>query len=345
MSIKLGDVIEVAVQELANKNKLVDVLAKNVVMFNKIGRDRIQKADESGNNTFKFGIAAFDNPNITWIGDSLDVLPANVSQTFVSGELPYKKLAETVTWTLDEIAATGNTANALIQLARGKAAMGRNTFVRRCGQAIFNSSATNPLQLTGLGDIMDPTQNYAGIDNTLVPNWKPYIPKDQNGNNITALTMENLMSVLTYLSTISRQDYSSSDLVTSFTPDLIVSGAAVMSQFASIQQIQQVYMQTDSTLKTGFSKIMINGIEWFADPDCPGSGTIGSSDNHVYILSTGSFNFRVRYGFDSGRPSGFDVVEGYMPQQQQIRYNTMFHSANVYCTNLRANALFPAITL
>jgi hypothetical protein len=313
------DILAVTHTELMKT--IPDALARSNALLNKLVKKRSMPFN-GGNLTFQFPVAILDNEAEGWIDGSTDVISTNPNQEMVYGQLTYKKFYSNVVVSLNDIAATDDSPNAIASLIEIKKNVAQNTMTRTVSASVYGSGTTSNKALNGFGDIFGASGTaYAGINNTDYPTWYP-----QADTTSTVISYDVISNGLASLSAINNQQPISDGLVSSYKPDLMVSKPNIQSRFKSQLQVQQRFAD-EATVKAGFENLVVDGIPWVVDDFAPA--------NTLYILSSTSMHFGIRYGFWSGRKSRLDNSQ--VLPNQPITVSTGYHVGNLYCENRRVN--------
>jgi hypothetical protein len=328
----LPDALAVATVELQKNTP--DALAANIAFFNQLnGR---YKPLQGGNNTIQIPVAIIKPTTEGWISGSTDVLNINPQQNFAYGQLQYKYFANSVPVTLQDMATTYESENAILDLVEGKAAFSFNQMIRTIGESVFLSGTAGNLRFNGLADVFAAAGTaYAGLNNTDYPTWLPEI--DTTTNVVSYATISRMLNKL---KTVANQTPSKSPLKVRYDVDLMISNYAVQSAFVTQQQSLQRFERTDE-LDSGFSTVKVQGVKWMVDPYSPGSADGSTADNYLYLLSMDSFQFGVRYGFGVGPDSPLDNDQ--VQPNQPVRSIVKYHVGNIWCENRRPNGVFKAL--
>lgn len=332
MATSNADALAVAHQEIMKR--IPDTLAVTNPFFGKMKNRK--EVLEGGTGVIQFPISVFDNPDQGWITGTNDVIPTNLYQSTVYGQLNYKFFQSTASASLQDLEYTENSPNAVVSILKLKAGEALNTMVRTISQSLFQSGTTSNLQLNGLADVMAASGTaYAGVNNSTYSSWLPLYP------TATVVNYNNINSAIQQLQTRIAQSPVSPTLTSNYKLDLMVSNYAVQSAFMNIMQTQQLFMADKATTDAGFANITVQGIPWVVDYYSPGSADGSTADNYLYILSMDSFHFGVRSGFGIGPDSSMDNTQK-LPQQPMI-VSTKYSSGNMWCENRRVNAAFKTL--
>ena len=276
------------------------------------------------------------NPNqaIGFIsGTSADLLNVNTQQNAIPAELDWKYLYSNFSITLQDLNTTADSKHAVISLVTLKAENTIASIRQFVAQAFYASGADNPMAFNGFADIFAASgTSYAGLLDTDLgvdaagdKNWLPQI--DTSSSAITYATINKMMTKLKTKAASSGAEN---------TLDFMVSKPEVLSVFKNAQQSQQRFIEAKD-LEAGFDAIKVNGVVWFADDNCPGSGTAYP----LYLINSGSMKFFYKYGFE-GKDSPQDVSGLRLPNQP-IMVHQKFYTGNLFCVNRRVNGVFKAL--
>jgi len=321
-----NDILAVTQTELMKD--IPDALARSNALLNKLVKKR-SKPFNGGNLTFQFPVNILDNAAQGWIDGSTDVISNNPNQELVYGQLTYKKFVSSAVLTLNDIAATDNSPNAIADLAVVKKNVSQSTMVRTISSALYGSGTTSNMAINGFGDIFGASGTaYAGINNTDYATWYPQVDSTN-----TVVSYDVISGLLASLYEVVNQQPADNELVSSYDIDLMLSKANIQSRYKTQLQVQQRFM-SEEMVKSGFKGIEVDGIPWVIDYYSP--------SNYLYILSSASMHFGCRFGFWSGKKSPLDSVQT-IPNQP-ISVATTYHVGNLYCENRRVNAVATALT-
>jgi len=117
---------------------------------------------------------------------------------------------------------------------------------------------------------------------------------------------------------------------------------AVFTKFQSNVQNQQIFIDDKDLFAAGTSVgFKVNGIEFYLDADCPGSGA-GSSDNWIILIPMDVLKFYYKFGLKDKQNKTF-AGEVRIPNQTINTYQH-FLVGNLCCTNRRLIALNTSIS-
>lgn len=276
------------------------------------------------------------NPNqaIGFItGTSADLLNVNTQQNVIPAELDWKYLYSNFSVTLQDLNTTADSKHAIVSLVTMKAENTISSVRQFTAQAFYGSGANNPNAFNGFGDIFAASgTSYAGLLDTDLgvdaAGDKIWLP--QIDNSSTTISYATINKMMTKLKTKAASSGAENTL------DFMVSKPEVLSVFKETQQAQQRFIDVKD-LEAGFDAIRVNGVTWFADDNCPGSGTAYP----LYLINSGSMKFFYKYGFE-GKNSPQDVSGLRLPNQP-IMCHQKFYTGNLFCVNRRVNGVFNAL--
>lgn len=323
-----ADVLAVAHTELIKG--IPDALARTNPLLNRLAKRRFKKLD-GGNLNFQFAVNLLDNLSQGAFNGTTDVIDVNPNQQFVKGELTQKFYYTNTTITLQDYAGTQDSPNAIADLVTSKMAASQNSFTRLMSTDVYGSGTVGNQKLNGLADIGGAAGTaYAGINDTDYPTWL-----FERDTTTTVVSYDAINSMLATLAERTNQQPVEPDLKSTYEIDLMISRGAMQARYTSQMQVQQRYMMDEQLVKSGFKGIEVNGVPWVIDAFTP--------TNYLYILSTESLNFGIRYGFWSNNPAPTNTKSQTLPTQQ-MDTSTSSHAGNLYCTNRRVNAVFTGLT-
>ena len=276
------------------------------------------------------------NPNNTIgfiTGTSADLLNINTQQNLIPAELDWKYLNSNFSVTLQDLNTTADSKHAIVSLVTMKAENTIASVRQFTAKAFYGSAANDPLAFNGFGDIFAASgTSYAGLLDTDLgvdaagdKNWLPQID-----TTTTTVSYASINKMMTKLKTKAASSGAENTL------DFMVSKPEVLSKFKEVQQAQQRFIEAKD-LEAGFDAIKVNGVLWFADDNCQGSGTA----YYLYLINSGSMKFFYKYGFE-GKDSPQDVSGLRLPNQP-IMVHQKFYTGNLFCVNRRVNGVFKAL--
>ena len=266
-------------------------------------------------------------------GTSADLLNVNTQQNIIPAELDWKYFYSNFSVTLQDLNATADTKRAVVDLVVTKA---ENTIaaVREFwAKSFYGSANDNPLAINGMADIFAASGTaYAGlldtdmgVDEVGDKKWLPQID-----TTTTTVSYAGIEPMLTKLKTKASLKGNAAKL------GYMVSKAAVLSAFKAAQQTQQRFLPAKD-LEVGFDGLNVDGVIWYADEFCQGSG----SAYYLYIINPDSIKFFHKYGFD-GKNSPNDVSGLRLPNQP-VMIHQKFYTGNLFCVDRRVNGVFKAL--
>jgi hypothetical protein len=128
------DILAVTHTELMKT--IPDAIARSNALLNKLVKKRSMPFN-GGNLTFQFPVAILDNEAEGWIDGSTDVISTNPNQEMVYGQLTYKKFYSNVVVSLNDIAATDDSPNAIASLIEIKKNVAQNTMTRTVSASVW----------------------------------------------------------------------------------------------------------------------------------------------------------------------------------------------------------------
>jgi hypothetical protein len=296
----------------------------------------IMKKKEYVDGGNRLTVALDFNPNqsIGYItGTAADLLNVNAQQNLIPAELDWKFMYSNFSITLKDLNATADSKHAIVSLVSQKA---KNTLasVRQfLATSFYGSAANNPNAFNGMADIFAASgTSYAGLLDTDLGvdavGDKKWLP--QFDTTSTVCDYQSIEPMLTKLKTKASIEGNASRL------GYMVSKAAVLSSFKQKQQMQQRFLPAKD-LEVGFDGINVDGVVWYADEFCQGSG----SAYKLYLINADSIKFFHKYGFD-GKDSPQDV-SGLRIPNQPIMCHQKFYTGNLFCVDRRLNGVFTAL--
>ena len=312
-------------------DQISEIFMNTTPLYNEIMK---KKEYVDGGNRLTVALDFNPNQSIGYItGTAADLLNVNTQQNLIPAELPWEFLYSNFSITLADLNATADSKHAIVSLVSQKA---KNTIasVRQfLAKSFYASAATDPLAFNGMADIFAASGTaYAGlldtdlgVDETGDKKWLPQI--DTTSTYIDYQTIEPM---ITKLKTKASLRGAAAKL------GYMVSKAEVLSKFKVTQQAQQRFLPAKD-LEAGFDGLNVDGIIWYADQFCPGSG----SAYHLYVINPDSIKFFYKYGFE-GKNSPNDI-SGLRIPNQPVMVHQKFYSGNLFCVDRRVNGVFKAL--
>lgn len=291
----------------------------------------------AGGNRLTWALNDKKMDNIGFItGTSADVIDTGTQRNLTNAELDWKYLTAGFSVTLDELNRTQDSPYAVKGLVEEKLRNTEGSLSEFIATALFASGSSDPNAYNGFLDIFaDSGTAYAGLLDTDLDNDAAgdpvWLPQIDSTTNVVSYT--NISPMITKLKT------KKSTIVPGSTVDYMISNAEVLSKFKTTQQGQQRFYAAKD-LQAGFDGINVDGVVWYADDHCQGSGA-GSTDNFLYVINSKSMQMGYRYGFD-GKSSPLDRKSYNMPNQPVMNYNKNI-TGNLMCLDRRVNGVFKAL--
>lgn len=242
-----------------------------------------------------------------------------------------------MSFTLSDFTKTDNTANAVKSLIVAKIEGAKNAATRSLSSAMYGAgSDSNSNALNGFTDIFAASGTaYGGITNTDLDDSTTWLSEiDTSTNTINYANLNGMVR------TLMARGQRFGNEIGSFAPDMMISNSYVQGKFLASQQSNQRFIDTEN-LEAGFAGCKYNNINWMIDEFSPGSSDGSTADSHLYILSTPSFKFCYKYGFE-GKSAPMDLNTR-IPNQA-VQTNQSFLVGNLICTSRRANGVFKNLT-
>ena len=212
-------------------------------------------------------------------------------------------------------------------------AMANSTYLGTFDSA-GGTQSTYPLSWDGLQDVVVASGTaYAGLLDTDYSDATAFMPY------ISTATVPSYANVVDMInSTRSRIQQSE------FDPKRIFGtmNAGVFTKFQANVQNAQMFLDTKDMYSVGMQGFRVNGVEFYLDAYCPGTGTATSSNNYIYIIPMDVWKFYYKFGFDSSSP--FDTTDMRIPDQP-ILSTQKFIAGNWVCTDRRLISVCKTITL
>ena len=312
-------------------DKIPEIFANTTPLLNEIMKNK-QYVD--GGNRLAVALDFKPMGNIGFItGTSADLIDISTQQNLTPAELPWKYLQTGFSVTLQDLNATADSKHAIASLVSQKAKNSLASTKQFLAKSLYASAASDPLAFNGFGDIFAASGTaYAGLLDTEMGYdeagdkvWLPYYD-----SSTTYCDYQALEPAITKLKTKANFSGVGNKL------DFMVSKSAVLSKFKSQQQAQQRFVAVKD-LAAGFDALDVDGIKWYADEFCGGSGTAYD----LYLISSNSIKFMYKYGFD-GKNSPQDV-SGLRIPNQPIMTHQRFITGNLFCVDRRVNGKFSAL--
>lgn len=312
-------------------DQVSEIFMNTTPLYNEIMK---KKEYVDGGNRLTVALDFNPNQSIGYItGTSADVLNVNTQQNLIPAELPWKYMYSNFSITLQDLNTTADSKHAIVSLVSQKA---KNTLasVRQfLAKSFYASAADDPNAFNGMADIFAPSGTaYAGLLDT-------DLGLDETGDKIwlpafdttsTVVDYKTIEPMLTKLKTKASINGNAAKL------GYMVSKAAVLSAFKQNQQMQQRFLPAKD-LQAGFDGVNVDGVIWYADEFCQGSGTA----YNLYLINADSIKFFHKYGFE-GKNSPSDVSGLRLPNQP-IMVHQKFYTGNLFCVDRRVNGVFTAL--
>lgn len=313
--------------------KFIDDSVSEIFMNTTPLYNEIMKKKEYVDGGNRLTVALDFNPNqsIGYItGTSADVLNVNTQQNLIPAELPWKYMYSNFSITLQDLNTTADSKHAIVSLVTQKA---KNTLasVRQfLAKSFYASAASDPVAFNGMADIFAASGTaYAGLLDTDLgldevgdKKWLPMI--DSSSTSVSYATIEPMITKLKTKASINGNGAKLG---------YMVSKSAVLSKFKAAQQLQQRFLPAKD-LAAGFDGLDVDGIKWYSDEFCPGSGTAYT----LYVINPDSIKFFYKYGFE-GKNSPSDVSGLRLPNQP-VMVHQKFYTGNLFCVDRRVNGVF-----
>lgn len=326
----LDNIQAIAHQEIMKT--IPDTLIRKNALYNRLIKR--YKPLKGGTEVIQIPIFVTENASQGFINPAGGTFDINPNENLTYGTLNYKTYQCTSTITQKDLNATEDSENAIIAMTKLKVSIAFNSMIRELSAAVYASGTTANLGFNGFADIFAASGTaYAGINDTTYASWLPVY--DSSTTIVSYTAIANMLATLA-----ERVDEApvAPDLESSYGLDLMLSKARVQAAFKSTLQTQQRFMD-DDLVKAGFKGIEVDGIPWVVDYYAP--GTASTSDNYLYILSTASFNFGIRFGFGKGPES---MISGkHILPNQPISTKTSMNVGNFWCENRRVNGAFKTL--
>jgi len=284
-----------------------------------------RKEKVTGGDKIQMGIVDAKVQSTGFItGTASDTLNTNKNRNITHGELDWKYYYSALTLELDELNKCQDSKEAVINLISTKIEALEETVIDDLCTMFYESGTAKNKQFNGMADIFAASGTaYAGITDTDVTNWLTSID-----SSTTAINYSNIQTKMTYLKSIGKRNKL----------DWMISNSAVLSKFKDNEQLKQRFYDS-SKLDAGFEVYNVDGVKWYADEYCQGSGS-GTADNHLYLLNSKTLKLFYKYGFGTKCP--LDKIDIRTPNQP-IETRINFMSGNIGCTNRRLNGVFKTL--
>lgn len=313
-------------------NEWHDGLAKTSPMWDMVvkgeGREK-----ETGGLYLQFPIKLVQNASQNFIsgnGSNVSITPSVQNQ---HGILNWKFFYWSTNFTLaDMTIANGEQDKIKILAKKLKGSM--NDANRAMAQATFTGSSSNALAFDGLADVGAASGTaYAGLTDTDYTDTTAYLPYISTATLPTYATVAEMINQVR--SRVQQSEYN---------PDRIfgLMNAAVFTKFQADVKNSQMFLDTKDMYSVGFQGFRVNGVEFYLDAFCQGTGTAGSTDNYIWIVPMDVMKFHYKFGFDAASP--FDTDDLRIPDQP-ILSTQKFIAGNWVCTNRRLLAVNKTIAL
>lgn len=312
-------------------DQVSEIFMNTTPLYNEIMK---KKEYVDGGNRLTVPLDFNPNQSIGFIsGTAADLLNVNTQQNMISAELGWKYLYSNFSITLQDLNATADSKHAVVNLVSQKAKNTLGSVRQFLAKAFYASGASDPMAFNGMADIFAASGTaYAGLLDTNMgldevgdKKWLPQID-----TSTTSITYAALEPMITKLKTKASINGNAAKL------GYMVSKAAVLSKFKATQQTQQRFLPAKD-LAAGFDGLNVDGIIWYADEFCPGSGSAYT----LYIINPDSIKFFYKYGFE-GKNSPNDVSGLRLPNQP-VMIHQKFYTGNLFCVDRRVNGVFKAL--
>lgn len=301
--------------------------------------NEIMKKKEYVDGGNRLTVALDFNPmgNIGYItGTSADLLDITTQQNLTPAELDWKFITTGFSVTLKDFNATADSKHAIVNLVTKKAENSLASTKQFLAAEFFASASSNPKALNGLADMFAASgTSYAGVLDTTLGNDASgdakWLTKIDSSN--AYVDYKAIEPMITYLKTKANGSGVDNKL------DYMISNASTLSAFKQNQQLQQRFLPAKD-LQVGFDGLLVDGVTWYADSFCQGSGS-GTADNYLYLISSNSIKFMYKYGFD-GKNSPTDVSGLRIPNQPLMTHQRAI-TGNLFMVDRRVNGVFKGL--
>jgi hypothetical protein len=322
-------------------NKWHDGLAKKSVLWDGVvkgdGREKF-----SGGTYLQFPVKLIKNATqgfIAGTGGNVGITPSIQNQY---GVLNHKFAYWSTNFSLyDETVANGEEDK--IKILAKKLTGSMNDAARLFASATFlgtfdsagGTQSSYPLQFDGLEDVVVASgSSYAGLTDTdYTDDTSAYLPYISTATTPSYATVADMIN--TIQSRIQQSEYDPKKIFG-------LMNAGTFTKFEADIKNSVFFLDTKDLYSVGMNGFRINGVEFYLDAFCPGSGTAASANNYIYIIPQDVFKFHYKFGFDNASP--FDVDDLRIPDQP-ILSTQKFIAGNWVCTNRRLIAVAKTITL
>jgi hypothetical protein len=319
MSIQLNEVAAVVTQYI--DKELPDGLEKINPFWNKLITN--QKKKVSGGTYLQFPIKLLKNLASAAISGSGAIIDVSPSQQLQYGVLNWKYYYFAINFSLADFVQAADAKEAVIDMIQAKKDGAKADFYRGLSVDGYGSATSNPLALNGLADIVAASgTSYAGLTDTdYTDATAPYLPYISTA---TSLSYPVISDMITQSKARRQQMGGSGKMFGLLNPYLF-------SQMLGVLQNQQMFINGDKMVSAGFEAFNINGVEFFADVDCQGTGDGSTGDNYLYVIPEDCIQLMYKYGIDNPSP---------MDGQQKLPNTNIstiqkFSAWNIVCNNRR----------
>lgn len=290
-----------------------------------------------GGNRLTVALDFNEMNNIGFItGTSADLIDISTQQNLIPAELDWKYFQTGFSVTLKDINTTADSKHAIVNLVTQKAENSLATTKQKLSSYFFASASSDPKAFNGLADMFAASgTSYAGLLDTTLGNditgAAKWLTKIDSSNGY--VDYKAIEPMITYLKTKANGSGVDNKL------DFMISNASTLSAFKQNQQLQQRFLPAKD-LQVGFDGLVVDGVTWYADSFCQGSGS-GTANNYLYLISSNSIKFMYKYGFD-GKNSDMDV-SGLRIPAQPVMTHQRYITGNLFMVNRRVNGVFKAL--
>lgn len=287
-----------------------------------------------GGTYIQYPVKTFANQSSGSISGTNAIIDTTPSQQDVYGTLQLKYAYHSVNFTQRDY-ALNNGENAVIDLIQQKTEGAAQDMLQKLAKQLHGTSATNPLDWEGLKDITAASGTaYGGLldtdfTNSIIPSADPYLSIRTTYQTLNYKNVNNMMS---------RVKARMLDSANFSKRVFGICNTSTHALYASSIQGQQLAVNTSDVYFSGFDGFKINGVEFYADPFCPGTQDGTTADNYLYIIPMDTLKLYVRWGSLLGeKESPFDT-DVRIPNAA-IKSVQFFIAANLVCNNRRLIAV------
>lgn len=320
MTIQANEIAAVVTQHI--DTELYDGLEKINPLWNHLITNGKKKV--SGGTYLQFPIKLLKNKSQAFISGTGAIIDTTPSQQLQYGVLNWKYNYFSVNFTLADFTQAANAKEAIRDFIADKKDLAKADYYRDLSESVYASSASNSLKFEGLADIVAASGTaYGGLTDTdytdaTKGNYLPYISTD------TTLNYISISDLITQSRSRTQKMGLNGKMFGLMNPYLF-------NKMMGELQGSQMFLNGNEIVKAGFQSFNINGVDFYMDVDCPGTGDGSTSDNYVYLIPEDVLKLTYKYGVDDTSPFDGSIR---LPNQPIVSVQK-YMAANMVCNNRR----------